>query len=294
MSSEMTLLRKEDLSLYYYIKDIALCDFFEQEFNIPVNYISSVSTSTSFVYEALTDMVPKPTERGRGWVYFDTSSGTRCIGGYPTVEQSNRVVVYDADGNIIPDTEYMLDYLDGRVITSGTLTGNAAPASVDYYWYYVSIVDEWAAVEAADPPVVVIDIFGTDKGGYQLGAGKKVTRKVDIHIFATSTAERNDLVDKIYDNLYLITIPMYDFPQGGVLDYDGTFYNRRNIMDKASTPFDNATVSGILGNMYFDKVTSRNINLPLIITRGRDEIMLSDLNAYRSKISFDMTYYTEV
>ena len=34
MTSEMTLLRKEDLSLYYYIKDIVLCDFIEQEIGV--------------------------------------------------------------------------------------------------------------------------------------------------------------------------------------------------------------------------------------------------------------------
>lgn len=288
MSSEMTLLRKEDLSLYYYIKDVVLCDFFEQELSVPLDLMPSISTTTSYVYQADTTMLPKPTERGRGWVYFDTSSGTLCTGGYSTIEQKERIVVYDSLGNIIPDTSYMIDYIDGRVVTSGTVT----PASIDYYWHYVSVVDEWAAVEAANAPVVVIDIQGTDKDGYQLGGGRKVTRKVDLHIFASSTAERNDLVDRVFDGLYLKSSPLLDFPEGGVLEYDGTFYNRRNVMDKDVTPFDRSTVSTVIGNMEFNKVTSRNVNLPLIMTRGRDEVMLSDLNAYRSKISFELVYYT--
>jgi hypothetical protein len=29
------------------------------------------------------------------------------------------------------------------------------------------------------------------------------------------------------------------------------------------------------------------------MTRGRDEVMLSDLNAYRSKVSFDMFSYDD-
>lgn len=284
----MTLLRKEDLSLYYYIKDVVLCDFFEQELSVPLDLMPSISTTTSYVYQADTTMLPKPTERGRGWVYFDTSSGTLCTGGYSTIEQKERIVVYDSLGNIIPDTSYMIDYIDGRVVTSGTVT----PASIDYYWHYVSVVDEWAAVEAANAPVVVIDIQGTDKDGYQLGGGRKVTRKVDLHIFASSTAERNDLVDRVFDGLYLKSSPLLDFPEGGVLEYDGTFYNRRNVMDKDVTPFDRSTVSTVIGNMEFNKVTSRNVNLPLIMTRGRDEVMLSDLNAYRSKISFELVYYT--
>jgi hypothetical protein len=289
MSPEMTLFRKEDLSLYYYIKDIVLCNFLEQEENITLSLMEALSSTTTYVYEALTEMVPNPVERGRGWVYLDTVSGTTCPTFAAATEQINRVTVYDSLGTTISDSEYLIDYLDGRVITSGTVT----PSTVDYFWNYVSVVDEWAAIEAADPPVIVIDMHGTDKGGYQLGSGVKVTRKVDIHIFASSTAERNDLVDTIFNGLYLKSFPLYDFPQGGVLDYDGLFYGRRNNMDKSATPFDDTTVSGIIGRMEFNKVTSRHINLPLVMSRGRNEVLLSDLNAYRSKISFEVNYYTE-
>lgn len=288
---EMTLLRKEDLSLYYYIKDVVLCNYIEQESDISLDLIEEMSTNTSFVYEALTNMVPKPTERGRGWVYFDnTVSGTSCPGWYSVIEQKDRVTVYDSFYNVIPDSEYMIDYIDGRVITSGTVS----PAYIDYYWNYVSVVDEWSAIEAANSPVVVIDIHGTDKEGYQLGGGKKVIRKVDIHVFASSTSERNDLVDVIYDGLYLKSFPLFDFPKGGVLDFDGTFYGRRYNMDKDSTPFDNTPNDLIIGNMEFNNVTSRHISLPLLMTRGRNEVMLSDLNAYRAKLSFDLVYYTYI
>ena len=293
MSSEMTLLRKEDLSLYYYLKDIILCDFIEQEYNVPLTYMELMSTSNSYVFEAQSTALPNPVANGRGWVYFDTASGTLCTGGFDTIEQSNRVVVYNADGEIIPENEYMVDYIDGRVITSGT-TSSGLPAAIDYFWNYVSVVDEWSAVEAADAPVLVVDINATDKEGYQLGPGKKVTRKVDIHIFASDPAERNDLVDKLFDGFYLKSFPLYDFPEGGVLDYDGTFYGRRENMNKVSTPFNRSTVSNIIGNMEFNKVTSRHVNLPLIMNRGTDQVMLSDLNAYRSRVSFEITYYTHV
>lgn len=293
MTSEMTLLRKEDLSLYYYIKNSILCDFIEQDLNVPLTYMEMMSNTNSYVYEARSIADPNPTDYGRGWVYFDAASGTGCRYVAPTIEQRNRVVVYNANGDIIPDNEYMIDYVDGRVITSGT-TSSGVPATVDYFWNYVSVVDEWSAVEAAEAPVLVVDIYGSDKEGYQLGAGRKVTRKIDIHVFGSDPAERNDLVDHIFDGLYLKSTPLYDFPAGGVLDYDGTFYGRRENMNKLSTPFDRTKVASVIGNMEFDKVTSRHVNLPLIMTRGTDEVMLSDLNAYRSKISFDLVYYTFV
>ncbi len=310
----MKNLRKEDMSLYYYIKDVILCDFLEIEENVTLEFSAELSswnsttnTYDSEVFVASTSMIPNPTERGRGWVYLDAYiggnnrcepftlvSGTRAdgiqINGTP--EQSSRVVVYDTTGSgIISDQEYIIDYLDGRIVTSGTVT----PAFITYSWNYVSVVDEWAAIEAANPPVVVIDIHGTDKTGYQLGAGKKVTRKVDIHVFASNTAERNDIVETIYNGLYLRSWPLFDFPLGGILDYDGTWYGRKSNLNKLTTLFDRGVVPDYaLGNLLFDNVTSRHVNLPLLMTRSRDEVMLSDLNAYRSKISFDLVSYTQV
>ena len=309
MSYEMKNLRKEDLSLYYYLKNKVLVDFIEKEENIPMEFISSASCfDVGYVYSALTEMIPSPTERGRGWVYFDTCSGTTTICNldldgnelFPTSsgikEQSNRIVVYDADGFVIDENEYMVDYLDGRIVTSGTVT----PDRVDYYFHYISLVDEWAAIQAAEPPVVVIDVMGTDKGGYQLGPGKRVVRKVDIHVFASDTAERNDIVETIYDGLYLKSCPLYDFTECSVLEYDGTWFGRKEALSSGLTKldalFEQEHVDGYLGNrckLQFENVTTRHISLPLIMTQSRDEVMLSDLNAYRSKISFDMVSYTE-
>lgn len=310
MTYEMKNLRKEDLSLYYYLKDTVLQDFIEKEEGMLLQYLESASCENdSFrVYEALTEMVPNPTDRGRGWVYFDTCSGTLCNLSYlgrdyqqgdelfstssGLKEQSNRVVVYDENWNVISEDDYLVDYIDGRIVTSGT---NVTPKYVDYYWNYISLVDEWAAIEASNPPVVVLDMMGTDKGGYQIGPGKRIVRKVDIHVFATSPAERNDIVETIYDGLYLRSTPLYDFPEGSVLDYDGTWYGRKESMNKLTTLFGRETVADYLGSicsLQFENVTARHVNLPLIMTRSRDEVMLSDLNAYRSKISFDVVSYT--
>jgi hypothetical protein len=151
---EMGRLRKEDLSLYYYIKDIVLYPFMEMEEFIALSYMATASDPDDqfdpyYVYEALTEMIPDPTERGRGWVYFDdildangtclqhyilvsgtNAHGDQCLG---TPEQSNRITVYDSTvSGVISDQNYMVDYIDGRIITSGTTT----PAYVSYYWNY--------------------------------------------------------------------------------------------------------------------------------------------------------------
>ena len=308
MTYEMKKLRKEDIALYYYIKEIILCDFEEYEEYVPLVYIEALSQSDpnvgeiSKVYEASSDMLPLPIERGRGWKYIDEGQGDACSGFFDTVsgtradgvsingvpEQSFKVIVYDSTYSGISSDEYMIDYIDGRVITSGTCN----PAYVSYYWNYVSVVDEWAAVEAANPPVVAIDVHGTDKIGYQLGGGKKVTRKVDLHVFATNTAERNDLVETLYNGFYLKSCPILDLPLGTMLDYDGTWYGRRDNSNKYETLFDNSFLDGV-SMLEFNNVTSRHVNLPILMTRSRDEVVLSDLNAYRSKVSFDMIHYTD-
>jgi len=333
MTYEMKSLRKEDLSLYYYIKDTVLRNFVEREEYVPLAMISEACDieAGSYVYEYVSDLEPSPTERGRGWRYFDPPSGTLhfCMP-YTSVTGTNAageftsgtpeqhyidnsaisdrldsgVVVYEttvisgiSQPTVVPDLVYMVDYLDGRIISKRELI---KPISVSFDWNYISVVDEWAAIEAADPPVIVIDMHGTDKMGYQLGGGKKAVRKVDIHVFASNTAERNDIVETLYDGFYNRSCPVYDLPTGSVLDYDGTFYGRKDADTETGTSdeikltylFDRSTVSHV-SSLFFDTVVSRHVNMPLVMTRGRDEIMLSDLNAYRSKVSFDMFSYDD-
>lgn len=319
MSYEMKQLRKEDLSLYYHIKHLALIDFIEFEEYAPLKELElhEACEENIKVYAAQIEWcdngathetLPTPTERGRGWVYLDEEvviSGTYCgttLSGY--IEQYDRVFVYTISGSTIsgvptmeyvriPYSEYLIDYMDGRIITSGT----CQPTCVSYYWNYISVVDEWAAIEAAKPPVIVIDMYGTDKGGYQLGGGKKINRKVDIHVFASNPAERNDIVEAIYDSLYLKSCPLYDFPDGTILDYDGTWFKRKDSDDptnKLTYLFNRTTSPDIIGNLTFENVSARHVSLPLVMTRDRNEVMLSDLNAYRSKISFDLISYTKV
>lgn len=314
MSYEMNLLRKEDLSLYYHIKHIALVDFIEEEELAPLTemQIEDGWESNVYVFEpsypwANDDpAVPLPSERGRGWAYLDcaTVSGLDDCSPYVLVsgtdtngdpidgisEQSSRIAVYDAALNSISDALYMVDYMDGRIITFG----DASPAYIDYAWNYVSVVDEWSAVEASNPPVVVIDMHGVDKAGYQLGGGKKSVRRVNLHVFASNPAERNDIAETLHNALFNKSCPLFDFVNGTMLDHDGTWYGRRNTMNKLTSLFNRTTSSEIIGNLTFENVTVRHVSLPLVMTRDRNEVILSDLNAYRSKVSFDLVSYTNI
>ncbi len=308
----MKNLRKEDLSLYLYIKDVVLREFRETEEYAQLSLMPELCGSNSYVYECVTDLSPSPSEHGRGWVYFDfPSDGLYCepypnlygLNGdgnvaYGTPEQSNSVILYETTSSglsMVDWKEYMIDYMDCRIISQRKLT----TPKVSFIWNYVSVVDEWSIVEASNPPVVVIDIGGTDKAGYQLGGGKKAIRKVDIHIFASNPAERNDLSETLYDGLFNRSCPLYDFPAGSILDYDGTFYGRRTVLDrepntsnKLTYLFDRSKVSNI-SKLQFDEVSARNINLPILMTRSQDEVMLSDLNAYRARVSFNMFSYDD-
>jgi len=310
MSYEMSVLRKEDLSLYLYIKDTVLKNFQETVELAPLNIINNLCSSNSFVYECASDIAPSPTGRGRGWVYFDTSnstsscepyvsvSGTNGDGdiAYGTPEQSNKVTLYETTASglqVVDWKEYMIDYSDGRIIINRELL----EPKVTYTWNYVSVVDEWAAVEADDTPVIVIDVNSTNKSGYQLGGGKKSERRVDIHLFASNPAERNDISEVIYDGLYNKSCPLYNFNSGSVIDYDGTFYGRKHLMDREPNPidktsylFDRGLVEGI-NKLYFDSVNSRNVSLPVVMSTSREGVMLSDLNSYRARINFNMYSY---
>jgi len=243
----MHALRKEDLSLQHYIKNKVLADYFiETESNVDLTYLSDISTSNSYVYEANSNMDPLPNSRGRGWVYLDNYADN--------FEQTNSVIVKDSLGTVI--------------------SGNK--------WNYVAVVNEWSEVLASDVPVVVVDIVSFIKEGFQLGGGRRVPRRVHLHVFASNTAERDDLVEVLYNGIYLKSCAMQEFNKGTMIDWDGTFN-------------DNYEYSIVGGSCYlkFENLASRNINPPLLGIPSRDMTMLTDLNRYRARLSFDMFHIEE-
>lgn len=269
----MKALRKEDLSLHHYIKNNILQDFIETESSVLLTYLKDESSVGSYVYQAQSSMLPLPTSRGRGWVYLDSPSDK--------TEQSSvsgTITVYDVVGVVISGSNYLVDYVDGRVIFANT---DIIPITINYRWNYVSVLDEWGDVEAADTPVVAIGISNFTKQGFQLGAGKFVPRRVDLNIFASDQAEKDDISECLYDGLYLKSCNYQTFAKGTMIDWDGTF----------NQYYEYATVNGS-SNLKFDNVESRTIKATLMIP-SRDSTMQSDLNRYRSRISFDMVHWTE-
>ena len=268
----MYALRLEDLSLQHFIKNKILADHFvETERDVDLTYLSDISTSSSYVYQADSNMDPLPSSRGRGWVYLDNYSDNS--------EQTNSVIVKDSLGTVISGSNYMVDYIDTRVIFPND---GFSPAVVTYQWNYVAVVNEWDLIEASDVPVVVVDIVGFTKEGFQLGGGKRVPRRVHLHVFASNTAERDDLVEVLYDGIYLKSCAMQEFTKGTMMDWDGTFN-------------DNYEYSVINGSCYlkFENLASRNISPPLLGIPSRDVTMLIDLNRYRARLSFDMFHIEE-
>ena len=282
----MYALRKEDLSVYLYLKDLIFKDFIEfQEYDELV-LSHTHSNSTTDVYTVRTELSPSPFEHGRGIPYFDDLTGVPLDTVSGTKEQSNRVFVYDASYNLIDENAYMVDYVSGRIIP----VQNIEPKYISYYWHYVGLIDEWSYLTASNPPMVVLDIERTTKVGYQLGGGKKVVRQCKLHIFASSSAERKDLTEMLYDSIYQKCCPFYDFPKGTVLDFDGTFYNRNTNLDKVTNLFDRTTVSGS-SSLRFEDVEARNINLPLTLSRRNEATTLTDLNSHRARINFNLVSY---
>jgi hypothetical protein len=267
----MEKLRQEDLSLHHYLRHFVLSEYIETDTSVPLVYLDDVSdpASSSYVYQASTTLEPSPTSRGRGWVYTDVSP-------YIT-EQTSSVIVYDGNGAVISGSEYMVDYIDGRVVTSGTVT----PATVTYDWYYVALVNDWADAIVSDVPVVVIELADFAKSGFLLGGGRVVRRRGRFHIFASSTAERDDLAELLYDSIYNKCVNFQTFETGTMIDWDGTYHELYTYatVDESS-------------HLQFENVRSRIITIPLIPDR-RTLVSLSDINRYRNRIDFTMFHYEE-
>ncbi|MBV5346627.1 hypothetical protein JZU46_00120 [bacterium] len=284
----MYKLRKEDSSVYLYLKDIVLANFIEFREKDAVSYSAKMSSDKYKVYTIDNEFDVDPFARGRGIVYFDDLTNEPLVNSvdyFGTKEQLSRVVLYDDILNEIAESDYIVDYMDGRIL----ITSYVKPYYIDYYWNYVGLVDEWSLVTSTKAPVVVLDISATKKEGFQLGGGKKVVRKGSLIIFATSASERNDIAEVIYDGLYLKSCALYDFKKGLPLDYDGTFKGRKENLDKSTNLFSREVID-YTSNLSFEEVEMKHINLPFSNTASSLPI---DLNAYRSRITFDLVSYVE-
>jgi len=263
-----TLVRMEDMSLQHWLKGALLpMKWVENIVNVPLVYNADKSR-----FEAQITWLPNFMSEGRGWVYFEPYGQDSCVtNAVPAEEQTTRVTVYNEVGATIDRSYYTINYLDGAIIASGgTSTPDGVPTTVDFFQYYVSIIDGWPGINPPDAPIVAVEMGAYQKGPYQLGPGRISKRNVIIHIFATSSAERDDLTEFIYDALYNRHLAVLDFREGEPLNYDGT-YNTAwagNVLKLNNN--DDAL-------FYFRNVRAEPISF-------RQE--WSDVNMWRSKVTF--------
>jgi len=271
-----SLLRMEDMSLQHWLKDVVLpLKWAERVINDPLIYNNDKQR-----VEAQIIWLPNFLDEGRGWVFFDPGGTGSCVTtDIPTTEQSTRVTVKNAAAATITSSLYTVNYLDGAIILPGgaTTTAEGVPTTVDFTQFYASFIDGWPGTEPPELPIVSVEISGFKKDPFQIGGGRKAIRAVSIHIFASSSAERDDLTEFLYDAVYNRHIPVFDFREGEPLNYDGTFNS-----SWAGTLLQLDTNDDSL--FYFRDVKATNIT-------GRQD--WSDLNRWRSKITFVMESYRD-
>jgi len=266
----MKQFRKEDLSLHHFLKFSILTEYGETDYTVPLEFVPDASTTGSYVYQAISTRIPSPTSLGRGWVYLDAYGDV--------LEQQTMVTVYDEFSAIISGTNYLIDYVDGRIITSGTVT----PSTVTYKYFYVSLTNDWEDIETAGAPVVSVILDSYEKEGFQLGGGERIPRRGHLQIFATNQAERDDLLELLYDGINQKCCPNQNWTHGSVIDWNGTF-NESYVYELLQ----------YRSSLRFENVRARIIYPPLLRVPSNDYIMLDDLNRYRARIDFDMYHYKE-
>lgn len=270
-----SLSRSEDMSLQHWIKSVLLpLKWAENVVNAPLEYNADKGR-----FEAQIVWLPNFLDEGRGWVYFDPQGVDSCVvNNIPTSEQTTRVTVYNESDSVIDSSHYTINYIDGAIIASGgTTTPDGVPTKVDFTQHYVSVIDGWPGTNPPDAPIVAVDMGSFKKGPLQLGPGRIARRNMTVHVFATSSAERDDLTEFLHDAFYNRHLPVFDFREGEPLNYDGTF---------------NSNWSGTLLQLnnnddalfYFRDVRAETIS-------ARRE--WGDLNYWRSKVTFVAESYRQ-
>ena len=201
---------------------------------------------------------------GRGLVYFDLPSNDSyydCVYG---IEQTNMVQVYNNSNTVV--SGYMVNYKKGEIVYNGGET----LSKVDYYWNYISVIDEWPDVVVPTLPIVVLMRDSWDRGGIQLGPGHKDTYEWHIEIFGRNKGERDDLIDTIFNGLHNRGCTFYKFTNGLPLNKQG-FFNPKFTLDRVTN----------FSRITFSKVQHSLSGLP-----DWGFIQTDIINKYRAEITF--------
>ena len=271
----LSIARMEDMSLQHWIKHVLLpLKWVEKVVNAPLEFNSDKGR-----FEAQIVWLPNFLDEGRGWVIFEPQGTDSCVvNNIPATEQTSRITVFNQSGGIIDRSHYSINYLDGAIIANGiTSTPDGIPTTIDFTQHYVSVVDGWPGTNPPDSPVVGVELGPYQKDPLQLGPGRIARRNVSVHVFATSSAERDDLTEFLYDAFYNRHLPIFDFRQGEPLNYDGT-YNTNWTGDLLKLNNNDDAL------FYFRRVRAEPIS-------ARRE--WGDINYWRSKVSFVAESYRQ-
>jgi hypothetical protein len=213
----MRLTRKEDLSVYLYIKE----NLVNPQYCELTTAATLTQDGTKWVLEypeELTELKIVPFARngftgaGRGIPYFDFSDS----GSDFSTEQTTNITVYNG---VTPITGYTTNYIYGYVETDQDLTGCTA----DYQWCLASVVDEFPHENITGTPVISIENVTGHTSPLQLGIGEIRNADWNLQIFASNKGERDDLLDIIFDGLHNKRCPIYDLSGGLPLLKSGFF-----------------------------------------------------------------------
>lgn len=241
----MELSRLIDINLAYYVRNNilvpAMSEFVE---NASLTQVSS----TEFGISVPPSFYPNPFAEGRGIIYYDEvlASG---VGYVPddSHEQLTKVVVKDSGSSIIPPTDYDINYKGGKLINVTN-----TPNTISYYYNYVSVLDAYEPDSIKlDLPFVAIDSNAQAPiNPLELGGGKITNRIINIHVYASNKAERDDIVQFLHKGFENKSTPIVDFnsSNGFILNYNGTF----------NSNFNKTFLSGS-SKIFFTGVSSRNV-----------------------------------
>lgn len=255
-----SLLRNIKNTTYYYIRNVALKDFVYTE-----RFLME-SGEHEGVYEIPRQNLnmPHPSDRGRGFCPFTLASGIfgQCV-------EADNITLYDSLNPINP-TEYTVNYENAFV----TVSGSTVPAAIDSPWYYVATSQKWPKGDIPPRPLVILSLKKYSAQGFQLGGGKQPVLDAVIDIFGSTQTELDNISEKIFNSLYLKSSPIYNFEDGDVYNYDGTYNN-------------NFTCGTLINPavLYFERVSIKYIEL--------NAYDADDLDMYRSQIVFVGTAYIE-
>lgn len=271
----MSIGRMEDMSLQTWLKHVLLpLKWIEKVVNVPLEFNGDKNR-----FEAQIVWLPNFLDEGRGWTIFDPQGFNSCVvNNIPSAEQTSRITVYNENGSVINPSNYVVNYSEGSILAiNGTSTPEGVPTSIDFYQQYVSVIDGWPGTNPPSTPIVAVETGPYQKDPLQLGPGRITRRNMTVHIFATSSAERDDLTEFLLDAFNNRHLPIFDFRQGEPLNYDGTFnQNWTGKLLKLHTNDD--------ALFYFRKVRADTIS-------SRSE--WGDLNRWRSKVTFVSEAYRQ-